>query len=51
MFQRSTLRASDGGVLDVSLCAGLVGLTLSYVLPVTDLLNNLLTSSAETGEA
>lgn len=28
--------------------AGLVGLSLSYALPITELLNGLLTSSAET---
>ena len=33
-----------------SMAAGLLGLSLSYVLPITGLLNGLLTSSAETGE-
>lgn len=35
--------------LAASAGAGLVGLSLAYVLPITGLLNGLLTSSAETG--
>lgn len=38
-------RASSG----TSMAAGLVGLSLSYVLPITGLLSGLLSASAETG--
>jgi hypothetical protein len=41
-----TKSGSGGG----GMAAGLVGLSLSYVLPITGLLSALLTSSAETGE-
>ena len=41
--------AGPGGGSSRGMSAGLVGLSLSYVLPITGLLNGLLTSSAETG--
>jgi hypothetical protein len=40
---------SSGSSGRSGMAAGLVGLSLSYVLPITGLLSGLLTSSAETG--